>query len=78
MMRERITWTVPRMVLLILFVVTCSNVKQHQELGKDARMKSIYDFVVKDIDGNDVKLGRFRGNVLLIVNVASKCGFTPQ
>lgn len=37
---------------------------------------SIYDFVVKDINGNDVELSRYRGKVLLIVNVASQCGFT--
>jgi glutathione peroxidase len=40
--------------------------------------ESIYDFRVKDIDGNDVSLERYRGKVTMIVNVASKCGFTPQ
>jgi glutathione peroxidase len=39
---------------------------------------SIYAFTAKDIDGNDVPLERYRGKTLLIVNVASKCGFTPQ
>ena len=39
---------------------------------------SIYDFTVKDIEGNDVPLSNFKGKVLLIVNTASKCGFTPQ
>jgi glutathione peroxidase len=39
---------------------------------------SIYAFSAKDIDGNDVPLERYRGKTLLIVNVASKCGFTPQ
>ncbi|CAN4099100.1 unnamed protein product [Withania somnifera] len=40
--------------------------------------KSIYDFTVKDIQGNEVPLSNYRGKVLLIVNVASKCGLTDQ
>lgn len=40
--------------------------------------KTIYDFEVKDIDGKMVSLKKYEGKVLLIVNVASKCGFTPQ
>ncbi len=40
--------------------------------------KSVYDFTVKDIDGKDVDLGQYRGKFLLVVNVASKCGFTSQ
>lgn len=39
---------------------------------------SLYDFTLKDIDGNDVNLGRYKGNVILIVNTASRCGYTPQ
>ena len=42
------------------------------------RPKSIYDFTVTDIDGKPVSLGDYRGNAVLIVNVASRCGFTPQ
>ena len=41
-------------------------------------MPSVYDFEVKDIHGKAVPLSRYKGKVLLIVNTASKCGFTPQ
>jgi glutathione peroxidase len=41
-------------------------------------MASVYDFSAKSLDGSDVPLSNFKGEVLLIVNTASKCGFTPQ
>jgi|SRR5215469_15643797 len=41
-------------------------------------MTSIYDFSAKSLSGEDIPLSAFRGKVLLIVNTASKCGFTPQ
>ncbi|KAJ8751736.1 hypothetical protein K2173_025911 [Erythroxylum novogranatense] len=40
--------------------------------------KTIYDFTVKDIDGKDTPLNKFKGKVLLIVNVASRCGLTSS
>jgi glutathione peroxidase len=39
---------------------------------------SVYDFTLKDIDGNDVRLDKYKGNVVMIVNTASRCGYTPQ
>jgi len=42
------------------------------------RAGSIQDIAVKDIDGKDTSLSAYKGKVLLIVNVASKCGLTPQ
>lgn len=39
---------------------------------------SVYDYSAKTLDGHDVSLADYRGQVLLIVNTASKCGFTPQ
>lgn len=38
----------------------------------------IYDFTVKNRKGEDVSLENFKGKVLLIVNTATRCGFTPQ
>src|SRR4051812_13994485 len=43
-----------------------------------ASTKSVLDFKMRDIDGKDVKLKQYKGKVLLVVNVASKCGYTPQ
>ncbi len=40
--------------------------------------KTVYDFKVKDIDGKEISLDAYKGKVLLIVNVASMCGYTPQ
>jgi glutathione peroxidase len=41
-------------------------------------MSTIYDFTAKTIDGEEQSLAAYRGKTALIVNVASKCGFTPQ
>jgi len=41
-------------------------------------MTSVYDFEARQIDGTPVPLSEFKGQVMLIVNTASKCGFTPQ
>ena len=39
---------------------------------------SVYDFSIKDIDGKEINLEEYKGKKILLVNVASKCGYTPQ
>ncbi len=43
-----------------------------------AKVKSVLDFKMRDIDGKEVALKKYKGDVLLLVNTASKCGYTPQ
>jgi glutathione peroxidase len=57
---------------LILFVSTLNI------LPMIAQNKNFYDFVVKDIDGNDFDFAQLKGKKVMIVNVASQCGLTPQ
>ena len=47
-------------------------------IAAQAQQKSFYDFTVKTFDGEDISLSTFKGKKVLVVNVASKCGFTPQ
>ena len=70
---------------LFLIVITggfaislASGVEKKPTPAEYAKPKSIYEFPLKDIDGKDVRLKKYKGNVLLIVNTASKCGYTPQ
>lgn len=55
--------------------------KQEQNNSNNNKMQAthtLYDFVVKDIDGKDFDLASLKGKKVLVVNVASKCGLTPQ
>lgn len=68
-------------VILSGLLITGFASQKRDTQGKDKKRKSspsIYDFVLKDIDGNKVPLKKYKGKAMLIVNVASRCGFTPQ
>ena len=64
--------------VIALLAAAAGGEDKKESPKKETQMKSVYDFKVADIDGNDVNLADYKGKVLLIVNVASKCGFTPQ
>ena len=58
----------------MLLILTMTGMAQNTE----RKMKTVYDFSLKDKQGNEVSLEKYKGKVLLIVNTATGCGFTPQ
>ena len=62
------------LTLAVLLVLAMTGMAQNKV--KD--MQTVYDFSLKDKKGNDVSLEQYKGKVLLIVNTATGCGFTPQ
>lgn len=62
----------------LLLTIGIVGTASAQEAAKEPPPPSIYDFTMKNIDGEDVSLSAYKGKVMLIVNVASRCGYTPQ
>src|SRR5258708_18552278 len=69
MSRSFAFWLLSALPLLLLATFSVAD---------DTSSAKVLDFKVKDIDGGDVNLAQYKGDVLLVVNTASKCGYTPQ
>lgn len=69
---------------LLLLVSAYSISKTHKakthtnSITENAMAKSFYEFSMKDLDGKEVNFSSFKGKKIMVVNVASKCGYTPQ
>ncbi len=74
-MTDRIATLLLPAVGLLLAALPCAAFAADDAAKKPS---SVLDFKVKDIDGKEVDLSKFKGEVLLIVNTASFCGYTPQ
>ena len=72
-------FAIPMAVVTLLAALVLGQAPVHAEEGDSAvEAKSILDFKMDDIDGKEVALSKYKGQVLLVVNVAAKCGLTPQ
>ena len=69
-------------IILMIIIFSCSLLfsffNKNNNLDLSKLPKSIYDYSFNHIDGETVNLKRYQGKKIIIVNVASKCGYTPQ
>ncbi len=67
-------------LLLMLFIAVLLGgfVVLNSSTSNGSSKKSVYEYSAMDIDGKDVSLEKYKGDVILIVNTASQCGYTPQ
>ena len=66
---------------LLCFVASCTangNSNAAASIANAGATKSVYDFTMKDIDGNEVSLSQYKGKIIVIVNTASQCGLVGQ
>lgn len=64
--------------IIIAFQCTAQTDNKNENKNNMNTFKTLHDFIVKDIDGKDFDLATLKGKKVLVVNVASKCGLTPQ
>src|ERR1041385_1749717 len=66
------------LVVVVLAIVSWTNKKFDKKVYVATKPDALYTFKLKTIDGEEITLGKFKGKKLLLVNVASECGYTPQ
>ena len=69
---------IQRLVAFGLAALAIAAVSRAVTAADEKKPASVLDFQVRDIDGKSVDLAKFKGDVLLVVNTASKCGYTKQ
>lgn len=68
-----------RFLIFCLMILSVNPAPAEQKKSSaGSEQKTLFDFKIKDIKGQDVDLAQYKGKVTLIVNTASACGFTPQ
>src|SRR2546423_37560 len=65
-------------VILIALAIIISYSATSKKKKAGSGKASIYEFTLKTLDGQELSLSKFKGKKMLLVNVASECGYTPQ